>query len=140
MHELCSNTAVLVAWNYNLEQQNFVLNRFRSLSGWGRRLQKTIISAPALSLVWMGDSAAQQQPQRQRQQLQYQQQHSGQGNSVARRRSRQQEEETPFLLPMLFALQSDDLRLLPLAATLARASRGHWNEECNVFHVASTPA
>ena len=59
---------------------------------------------------------------------------------MARRQSRQQEEETPFLLPMLFALQSDDLRLLPLAATLARASRGHWNEERKVFHVASTPA
>ena len=47
------------------------------------------------------------------------------------------EEETPFLLPMLFALQSTDLPLLPLAATLARATRGHWNAERNVFHVSN---
>jgi hypothetical protein len=125
MHDVCGNIATLAAWNYSLEQQNHVLNRFRSLSGWGRRLQKTIITAPALSLVWMGGSAAQQ--------LQYNKE-----LTAIRRRNEQLEVETPFLLPMLFALQSTDLPLLPLAATLARASRGRWNEERNEFHVTST--
>ena len=52
-------------------------------------------------------------------------------------KERRMEVETPFLLPMLFALQSTDLPLLPLAATLARASQGHWNTERNTFFVSN---
>jgi hypothetical protein len=128
MHEVCGNIAVLGKWNYNLEQQNHLLSRFRALSGWGRRLHKTVISTPALSLVWMGASATGKQQQYQR----------DAERAAERRREALTEVETPFLLPMLFALQSDELRLLPLAATLGRASRGCWNDERNEFHVRTT--
>ena len=79
MHDICANTAVLGAWNYSLEHQNFVLNRFRTLSGWRRRLQKNIILTPALPLVWMGDTTPrQQQHQQNRQQEQQQNQQQNQ--------------------------------------------------------------
>ena len=65
-HDICANTAVLGAWNYSLEHQNFVLNRFRTLSGWRRRLQKNIILTPALPLVWMGDTTPRQQQHQQK--------------------------------------------------------------------------
>ena len=66
---------------------------------------------------------------------------SGGAERAADRRGKAQTEvETPFLLPMLFALQSDELRLLPLAAALARSSRGLWNDERNEFHVHATAA
>ena len=133
MHDICSNTAALVAWHYNLEQQNFVLNRFRQLSGWGRRLQKTIISAPALPLVWLGGSLT--QSNQQHHQHHHHHQLCDSECRAAQTRDRRMEVETPFLLPMLFALQSTDLPLLPLAATLARASRGYWNTERDIFHV-----
>ena len=132
MHGVCSNTASLTAWHYTLEHQNFVLNRFRSLSGWGRRLHRTIISTPALPLVWLGASLTSR-----RQQQQHHQQLSDLERAAARTKERRMEVETPFLLPMLFALQSTDLPLLPLAATLARASQGHWNTERNTFFVSN---
>ena len=41
-----------------------------------------------------------------------------------------------FCWPFLFTLQSVELPLLPLANTLAKASRGSWNAERTKFTVA----
>ena len=43
--------------------------------------------------------------------------------------------ECPFLLALLFALQSDSFPLLPLAFTLAEAARGYWSSDLRTFTV-----
>jgi hypothetical protein len=46
------------------------------------------------------------------------------------------ETEAPFLLPLLFAIQSSEFPLLPLAASLAAAARGSWDQSRTIFTVA----
>ena len=118
MSELCGQIQDLKVWQYNEEQLGVVKSRFQCLTGWGRLLRKTLI-ADALSLTWVGESEV---PGRQREGLE----EGVQGEVV----------ETPFLLAFLFALQSESMPLLPLASTLAKASRGYWNGKQTIFRVA----
>ena len=57
MRDVCDHVQELAAWGYNEEQMELVQNRFKTLTGWGRRLRRQRISADTLSLVWMGDTS-----------------------------------------------------------------------------------
>lgn len=146
MTDVCSHIQDLTVWQYNAEQMELVHSRFQTLTGWGRRLRTKRISADTLSLVWVGNSSGAAAPgprsSSYRKNSRQQPGHSkeGFGRRTAQAEAGEQRVgdmvETPFLLAFLFALQSEAMPLLPLANTLANASRGSWNRERTEFTVA----
>ena len=107
IYDLCDDISVLSRWKYSLEQQNLIRSRLGVLTGWGRTRLRSNIADLALPSV---------------------------------HRAQEEEEGTetsaPFLLPLLFAIQSTEFPLLPLAASLAAAARGHWDQSKTIFIVS----
>ena len=107
IYYLCDDISVLSTWRYNTEQQNLIKSRLGVLTGWGRTRLRSTIADLALPLVFVV---------------------TGTKNT---------ETEAPFLLPLLFAIQSTEFPLLPLAAALAAAARGSWDQSRTIFTVAT---
>ena len=103
IYDLCDDISVLSRWRYNTEQQNLIKSRLGVLTGWGRTRLRSTIADLALPLVLMVPGAT------------------------------NIETEAPFLLPLLFAIQSSEFPLLPLALA---GSSGAWQlgSEQNNFH------
>lgn len=139
MLDVCGHSKELSAWSYTDEQIELIKGRFTLLTGWGRCLRRTRLRADTLSLSWMADLKGSSRVSRRTG-------HTAQKEDKRNLKVGQDVEggpvsdrdivETPFLLAFLFALQSEAFPLLPLASTLARASKGFWNIDYTVFTVA----
>jgi hypothetical protein len=127
----------LSAWSYTDEKIELIKIRFTSLTGWGRCLRRTRLRADTLSLSWMADLKGSSRASKRTGHTARKEDKSKVGQDVEGGPVSDRDiVETPFLLAFLFALQSEAFPLLPLASTLAKASKGFWNIDRTVFSVA----
>ena len=159
MLDTCSHVQDLAAWDYSDEQRATVQSRFSVLAGWGRRLQSINIRrlTDANPLTRVADGGQQQQitvsggatvsgvntVSGNASTSSSTNGSRGAGSSATAEEPRAVHDpggthavvEFPFLLALLFALQSARFPLLPLAFTLAEAARGYWSQDLRTFTV-----